>query len=120
MEFLLAQLKIFFTNRTGLILVFTNFVLVIWGLAEKGWNYNIFHYYYEPIPIKIFTVINAIAIALAGEVNNLLYPPPETGWSFVIISNFELMLLVVFSISQWLLIGYLLDLMFRLGQEKIK
>lgn len=120
MEFLWSQLNIFFTNRIGFILVFTNFVLVICGLAGKGWNYNSFHYYYEPLPIKIFTIINLPAIALAGEINNLLYSPPEKNWSFVIISNSELLLLVVFSISQWLLIGYLLDLVTRLGQEKIK
>lgn len=120
MKLLLSQIKILFTNRIGFVLIFANFVLAFWGLAQKGWNYNTFHFYYEPLPTKIFTIVNLPAIAFAELINNLLYSPPKAGTSLIEISNGELLLSIVFSIFQWLLIGYLLDLMVCLKQRKIK
>lgn len=113
MKFLLLQLKDFFTNRFGLIAVFANLVLAILGLAEKEWNYGIFHYYYEPSPIKIIFTMNLPVISFVASISRLLFPVPPSPWSYVKISSFEMMLIVIFSIFQWLLIGYVCHLIFQ-------
>jgi len=118
MSFLLRQIKFFFTNRLGLALVFFNLFLAIWGIFEKGENYDIFHFYYEPIPIKIITIINLPALFAAGILTELVLSPPKSGWSFVTIGNFEMLHIVIFSIFQWLSIGYVCNLIYRSYQDE--
>jgi uncharacterized protein with PQ loop repeat len=112
MSFLLRQIKNFFTNRIGLALVFVNLFLALWGIFEKGGNYSHYHYYYEPIPIKILTWINLPIIIVAESISRTLFPLPASPWSFVRISNFDMSLIVIFSIFQWLFFGYLCNLIF--------
>ena len=120
MRFLLFQLKTFFTNRIALTAVLANLVLAIWGLSEKGWNYSNFHFYNEPLPVKILAIINLPVIFLVEIVWRSLFPLPVSQFDSVIIDTFEMFLIVIFSIFQWLLIGYFLNLILRSNQEKIK
>jgi hypothetical protein len=120
MRFLLSHLKVFFTNRIGAVFVFTNLILAVWGLSEKGWDYESFHFYYEPLAIKIITILNLPAIFIAELIYEWLYSPPKFGSTMVRIYDFEMFLTVVFSIFQWLLFGYFLNWLFRINQEKIK
>lgn len=120
MEFLLSQLKIFFTNRLGLLFVFTNVFLVIWGLAEKEWNYSGFHFYYEPIAIKFLTIINLPALFFGGAVYSLFYTRPAMGSSLIEIKDTEMLLIILSSIFQWLSIGYFLNLLLKINKKKIK
>ena len=113
MKFLLLQLQDFFTNRFGLIAVFANLFLAIWGLAEKEWNYYIFHYYYEPTPIKIIFTMNSQVISFVESISRTLFPLPQSPWSYVKISSFEMILIVIFSIFQWLLVGYVCHLIYQ-------
>lgn len=117
MNFLLPQLKIFFTNRIGLISVFVNLFLAIWGLREKGWNYSGFHFTYEPLPIQILTIINLPAIAIGESIGKSLFPPSGSQFGFVETTGYEMILIVIFSIFQWLLFGYICKIVF---QEKLK
>lgn len=119
MQFLRSNLRIFFTNKLGLILVFANLILVIWGLSEKGCDYNYFHFYHEPISIKIVTVINFPALLL-GELIYSWFFPPESGSTLIFVSNSKILLISIFSIFQWLLMGYLLNLMLLSNQKEIK
>ena len=113
MKFLLLQLEDFFTNLFGLIAVFANLVLVILGLAEKEWNYDIFHYYYEPTPIKIIFTMNLPVISFVESISKTLFPVPPSPWSYVKTSSFEMMFIVILSIFQWLLIGYVCHLIYQ-------
>jgi hypothetical protein len=115
MKFLLSQINIFFTNQISLSAVFANFVLAIWGLFEKGWNYDSFHFIYEPAPIKILAIINIPAIAIGESLANQLFPSPNQ--QVVYVENSEMLFIVIFSIFQWLLFGYICKLSFR---EKLK
>lgn len=106
-------------NRIGLALVFANIILIIWGLSEKEWSYNSFHFYYEPIAIKIITLINFPAMLFEALIYNW-FLPPQQNFSTVFISDSEMILIVLLSIFQWLLIGYLLNLTFLSNQKEIK
>ncbi len=117
MSFLLCQIKNFFTSRIGLALVFANLFFALWGIIEKGGDYSIFHFYYEPIPIKILTITNLPAIVLAESISRTFFPLPASHFTFVEIDNFEMLLIVVFSIFQWLLLGYLCNL---ISPKKLK
>lgn len=117
MNFLLSQLKIFFTNRIGLFSVFANLFLAIWGLNEKGWNYSGFHFTYEPLPIKILTTINLPAVAIGESIGETLFPSSSLQFGFVENTGYEMILIVIFSIFQWLLFGYICKIIF---QEKMK
>jgi hypothetical protein len=117
MKFLLSQIKNFFTNRISLSAVLANFVLAIWGLSEKDWSYNSFHFIYEPIPIKILTIINIPAIAIGESLANQLFPSPSQPFGYVETNNSEMLFIVIFSILQWLLFGFVCKLIF---QEKLK
>ncbi len=112
MNFLLCQIKIFFTNRIGLALVFINLFLAFWGIIERGGGYSNFHFYYEPIPIKILSIINLLVIALAESISRTLFPVPPSQWSYVKIDDFEMLLIVILSIFQWLSFGYICNLIF--------
>lgn len=120
MRFLLSQSKLFFTNRAGLICVFANLILVVWGLSEKGWYCCNFHFTYEPFAIKILTFLNLPALIFSAFIYEWLFSTPENNWSMVVIYDFEMVLIVVFSIFQWLFIGHFLNRLFRLNREKIK
>ena len=115
MKFLLSQIKIFFTNRISLSAVFLNFILAIWGLSEKGWSYDSFHFIYEPVAIKILTIINIPAIAIGELLANQLFPSPFQQVGYV--ENSEMIFIVIFSIFQWLLFGYIWKSIFP---EKLK
>ena len=112
MSFLLIQIKNFFTNRIGVGLVFVNLFLALWGIIEKGGVYSSFHFYYEPIQIKILAIANLPIIALAESISRMFYPLPDSNSKFVKIDDFEMSLIVMFSILQWLLFGYLCNLIF--------
>ena len=119
MQFLLSNLKLFFINRIGLILLFANLILIIWGLSEKGWDYNHFHFYYEPFAIKIISLINFPSLLFEELIYSWFYPPQPSS-SLILISNFQMLLISIFSIFQWLLIGYLLHLTVSSSQKEIK
>ena len=112
MSFLLTQIKSFFTNRIGLTLVFVNLFLALWGILEKGGSYSHFHFFYEPIQIKLLTIINLPVIILSESISRMLFPLPASNFSYVIISDFDMLLTVIFSILQWLMVGYLCNLIF--------
>lgn len=118
MNFLLRQIKIFFTNRLGLALVFFNLFLALWGISEKGEDYDKFHFYYEPIPIKILAIINLPALIASDFLTKLVLSPPKSQSSLYIIGNFEMLHIVIFSIFQWLLIGYVCNLIYRSYQDE--
>ena len=117
MKFLLLQIKSFFTNPIGWILVFTNLLLAIWGIIEKGGDYSSFHFTYEPLSIKILSIVNIPIIVIAESISEMVYPPVGPQFSMVFINNFEMLLIVVFSIFQWLFIGYLYKFIFK---DKLK
>jgi len=120
MQSFLSNLKVFFINRIGLILVFSNLILAIVGLRNKGWNFNSFHFYYEPFEIKFLSGINLPAICFGQFFYELIFSRPPNPWSMIFISNTEMLFIVIFSIFQWLLIGYLLDLLIKSNQKEIK
>ena len=117
MKFLLSQIKILFTNWIGLSSVFVNFVLAVWGVFEKGGYYNIFHWYYEPIQIKILFCLNLPSILIAEFFNEVIFAPAAQNRTSVSVSNSEMLLIVIFSIFQWLVFGYICKLIFR---EKLR
>ena len=120
MNFLLSQIRIFFTNRFGLLLVFANLVLAVWGLAEKDWNYSGFHFTYEPTAVQILTIINLFPIFFSGEIYSAFYSPTEMASSLIEIKDLEMFLIVMFSIFQWLLIGYGINFLVSKSESKIK
>ena len=105
----MSFLRTFFTNRFGLVGVAANMALLIVGLFEKGFGDRTFHFYYEPLSIKIFVFLNIPAIFASDLLTVALYPTKATS-SMIVISNFEFFTTVVFSILQWLLFGCLLAL----------
>ena len=117
MKFLLSQIKILFTNWIGLSTVFANFVLAVWGVFEKGGYYNIFQWYYETFKIKILFCLNLPSILIAEFFNEVVFATVAQNRSSVSISNFEMLLIVIFSIFQWLVFGYICKLIFR---EKLR
>lgn len=103
------QLKIFFTNRIGLLAVLTNFLLAILGLFQKDWSYDSFHFTYEPVSIKVLAISNLLVINLAESISRSLLPFPNSNIGNVRINAIEMLLIVIFSIFQWLFFGYLLS-----------
>ena len=77
MKNFLNKLKVFFTNRNGLVLVFANCLLAILGVRNKGWNFSGSHLFYEPLEIKILAIINFPAILIAQFVYELFYTRPR-------------------------------------------
>jgi hypothetical protein len=112
MSFLLCQIKNLFTNRIGLAMVFVNLFLALLGIIEKGGDYSSFHFIYEPIPIKILTIINLPIIFLAESIGKTIFPSSGSQFGSVETDNFEMLLIVIFSIFQWLLFGYFCNLIF--------
>ena len=112
MSFLQCQIKNLFTNRIGLALVFTNLFLALWGIIEKGGDYRSFHFVYEPISIKILTLTNLQIIVLAESISKTMFSSSGSHFGLVEINNFEMLLIVVFSILQWLLFGYFCNFIF--------
>ena len=116
----LSNLKVFFTNRIGLILVFSNLILAIVGFRIKEWNFSSFHFYYEPFEIKLLSIINLPAICFGQFFYGLMFSRSPNPWSMIFLSNMETSFIVIFSIFQWLLIGYLLELLIKSNQKEIK
>ncbi len=114
------RLKGFFANRNGLVLVFANFLLAILGIRDKGWNFSGFHWFYEPLEIKILTLINIPAIFIAQFFYELFFTRPQLSSSLITIYNVEMMLIVLFSNLQWLLVGSFINFPFQKPQEKNK
>ncbi|MDQ3800581.1 MAG: hypothetical protein M3384_14120 [Acidobacteriota bacterium] len=113
MEFLSRQIKIFFTNCVGLICVSANLFLVVAGVLLTGDDIHSFHFYYEPLPVKIAVIINLPAILAADLTESLLFPPtPRAQSSLITVSNLNIFLTSVWSILQWLLFGYVCKLIF--------
>lgn len=113
MKFLLRQIKIFFTNRVGLICVFANLFLVVAGVWLTGDNIHSFHFTYEPLPVKIAVIINFPAIVAAELTEKFLFPSaPREGKGLIEVSNLSVLLASVWSIFQWLLFGYVCELIF--------
>jgi hypothetical protein len=100
--------KAFFGNRWGLTLVAVNFLMAAWGVVEKRGDYQSFHYYYEPLPIKIIALVNLPAITLAEVVNAVFFSPVGDTFSMIWYSRFTMFLVAVFSSLQWLAIGFFL------------
>lgn len=117
MQITFSELKKFFTNPIGLAAVLINFLLAIWGLFEKGWNYSNFHLFHEPLPIQILTLTNYFAISLAEMISKAFFQPEHSDFGYAIISEFEMFLIVIFTILQWLIIGYICSLLVRRIKE---
>ena len=115
-----SQLKKFSNNSIGISAVFINFFFAIWGLYEKGWDYRSFHYVYEPLSIQLLTVINLFAISLAESLDRKFFPTESSQFGYVRCSDFEMILIVIFTIFQWLLIGYVLSFLLQNIQGKLK
>ncbi len=112
MNFLLEQLKVFFTNRIGLALVSINLLLLVWGMYEKGGHYNYFHWYYEPTPLKLFAYLNWWIVMLVGELERNFFPATESDSSFIM-SDFYMLHVLIICILTWLVIGYIFNLCFQ-------
>ena len=120
MKKFLEKLKAFFINPNGLVLVLANFLLAVLGVRDKGWSFSSFHFYYEPIEVKILIFINFPAVLLASFVYELFFTRPKLGLSSAAIYDFEMFLIVLFSSFQWLLIGLMINFPFRKAQKEIK
>ncbi len=116
MPFFTKRLKNIVADRTGMVLVFANLFLAVWGVAEKG-GYGRFHFIWEPWQIKILTVINLPAITAAGLLESLVASPRGEPNGTVEITGLSLFFTVVFSTLQWLLTGFFCTSIFR---EKLK
>ena len=114
---ILNFIKDFFTNKPGICLVLANFLVAIWGLIEKEGNFRHFHFYYEPLSTKILALINTPAIMFAETVDRLFFTY-QYHLSAVIISNFEFALIVIFSCVQWLLVGHIINQIYRTNSDK--
>lgn len=112
MKFVIEQLKIFFTNRIGLALVSFNLFLIIWGMYEKGENYNSFHLFYEPAPLKLFVYINWWIVILVGELERNYFPSIKSDSAFIL-SDFYMLHVVIICVLTWLLIGYVFHLCYQ-------
>ena len=104
MKIVLSELTKFFTNKVGILLVLVNFISALLGLYMKGIAYYSFHFHYEPLPIKILTLLNLPAILFA----ELLFSTNESDKFGVSVNEYEFITIVMCSIFQWLLIGYIL------------
>lgn len=119
MKICLKKLVNFLINSNGLFLVLSNFLLAIIGIRNKEWGFSFFHFYYEPIETKILAIINLPAIMSAQFVYGLFFTRSYSG-SSITVYDFEMVLIVFFSILQWLLIGSTINFPFQKTQEKIK
>jgi hypothetical protein len=113
MDFLVRQIKSFFINRIGLALVFFNLFLIVLGIYEKGSTFIYFHFYYEPLPIKLFVILNWWIFVLVDELERELFPPEVSHWSYVKMSDFFMLNVVILCILTWLIIGYIFHLFFQ-------
>lgn len=107
MKKLLSEFTIFFTNKVGILLVLINFILALLGSFLKGFTYNSFHFHYEPLPIKILILLNLPAIFIESFIYQIFFKPIDTQKFGVVISGCEFITIVICSIFQWLLIGYI-------------
>lgn len=111
-DFTVRQIKNFFSTRIGWTLVFVNLFLAIWGLREKGWQFSGYHFIYEPVTIKLLTFLHLPIIVIAESISRALFPLPDSNFKDGTIHNFDMFLIVLFSVFQWLLIGYLCNVLF--------
>jgi len=95
----------FFFNRLGLIFVTVNLILVFFGWLLKGGNFNTFHFYYEPLPIKIFVLLNLPAIFLSDLIVGTFFPVTQRASDMLEVATPELVIIGIVSILQWLVIG---------------
>lgn len=112
MKKLLSEFTIFFTNKVGILLVLINFVLALSGLFLKEFAYKSFHFIYEPLPIKILIFLNFPAMVAAGLISAVFFPSNNRPSSVVNIGGYEFITIVICSIFQWLLIGYIFNKLF--------
>ena len=100
-------------------MVLLNFLLTILGLVFKEFDYSYFHFTYEPIAIKILSLINLPAIILGGLVGMFFDSSNDSQPTFVIITDAEFLSIVIFSILQWLIIGYVIYLCVYFSSKKV-
>lgn len=102
-------MKTLFLNRFGLTGLAANTFLLLWGVFDRGFGDRSFHFYYDPLPIKILTVVNLPALAAADSLNAAVFPATALASSMLTISNFHFAAFLFFCVCQWVLIGGLLQ-----------
>lgn len=112
MNRVLDQLKFLLADRISWTLVSLNGFLLSLGLWMKDWDFRHFHFYYEPIPIQIFTLINFPALLIAEFTERLMFGVSGQAASYVRISEFQALSICFFSILQWLIVGRVLSFLF--------
>ncbi len=100
----MSLLKAFLLNRIGWVCVLINGLLLLFGIYEKGFERG-FHLYHEPRPIQIFIVLNLPGVMLSALISDFVNPL-QSGTYFIPIDNLTLFSTVLFSLLQWLAIGF--------------
>ena len=112
MKTVLIEFTRFFINKISILLVLINFILAFSGLFFKEFRYDRFHFHYEPLPIKILILPNLPAMFAASLISEIFFPSNKSQSSTVTISEYEFITIVICSIFQWLLIGYIFHKIF--------
>lgn len=97
-------------NQAGWVLVLINGLIVVEGLYEKGWQNRTFHWTYEPLAIKIASIINLPAMIVAGIFDSLFFEQYEQHSTSVHITESFLWLMILCGIVQWLIVGEIYSL----------
>ena len=103
----------FFLNKISWLLIAFNSILIVLAGTDKGWDFQSFHFYYEPLSYKLFSLLNLPAFICAGLFTTITQGPTPQRSSTVYLTNYELVASASFSIVQWLIIGYLIQFLRR-------
>ncbi len=109
------------TNRIGLFLVVIHLVIVIYDFAKKNSHFGIpcegealgagwsliagrsFHWFNESLLIQLLTLLDILAIFIAGAVTSLF---SSLNWCRYTVSWVEAVFILIFASVQWLLVGF--------------
>lgn len=106
MKSLIAFLKKVVSNRVAQIFVVAHLISIVFLYSwSQGKEISSHNFYYQPFLLKFFVVINLPSLFLTG----LIFSPfaknfPEQNSLWIESSYF--IVLMIFSLLQWLLIGY--------------
>ncbi|MEP6786860.1 MAG: hypothetical protein ABJB40_00410 [Acidobacteriota bacterium] len=105
-------IKAIFLNKIGWVGIAFNSLLVIIGAIQKGDNFRWFHFYYEPVSIKLFFLLNIPPFVMAEWVDGAFRRQPLVNEELFVIPYDVLFLVGIFSVVQWLVVGYVLKSIF--------
>lgn len=102
-------LKDLAVSRIGLLLVVTNFILLLYCYHEKDWKSEPFHYFYESTLLKILIFINAPSFLLVSIPFWEMRFTEDVGERYLIIKLMYFASLFLAVTFQWLLVGYIIE-----------